>query len=82
MTWHNKVVWTEGMFLRQQHFQQQDRYLEGLLDHRFRVVSPYGWGFSRLTLDDAALALGKISLQAARGANGASASSELRTSFS
>ena len=27
MTWTNRVVWLEGMFLRAQHFQQQDRWL-------------------------------------------------------
>jgi type VI secretion system protein ImpJ len=26
MVWHDKVVWQEGMFLRAQHFQQQDRH--------------------------------------------------------
>ena len=27
MSWTNRVVWQEGMFLRTQHFQQQDRWL-------------------------------------------------------
>ena len=27
----NKVVWSEGLFLRTQHLQQQDRYTEGLV---------------------------------------------------
>ncbi|MCP6146127.1 hypothetical protein, partial [Pseudomonas aeruginosa] len=27
MSWNNRVVWSEGMFLRPQHFQQHDRYL-------------------------------------------------------
>ena len=31
MSWYSKVVWSEGMFLRPQHFQQQDRYLEALV---------------------------------------------------
>ena len=31
MTWTNRVVWQEGMFLRSQHFQQQDRHLEHLV---------------------------------------------------
>ena len=26
-----KVVWSEGLFLRTQHFQQQDRFTEGLV---------------------------------------------------
>ena len=32
MTWHNKVLWTEGMFLQPQHFQQHERYLEKLIE--------------------------------------------------
>jgi type VI secretion system protein ImpJ len=67
MTWHNKVVWTEGMFLQPQHFQQQERYLERVLDARSRALAPYGWGFLQLTLDEAALALGKVAITAARG---------------
>ena len=34
MSWYSKVVWSEGLFLRPQHFQQQDRYLEHLLQAR------------------------------------------------
>ena len=30
MSAHNKVVWSEGLFLQPQHFQQQDRYLRAL----------------------------------------------------
>ncbi len=36
MSWHNKVVWSEGLFLRPQHFQQQDRYIEHLVDGRYK----------------------------------------------
>jgi type VI secretion system protein ImpJ len=67
MTWYNKVVWTEGMFLQPQHFQQHDRYLEYQLRHRMMSSLGYGWGFTSLALDDAALALGKLSLNAAQG---------------
>ncbi len=27
MSWNNRVVWSEGMFIGTQHFQQHDRYL-------------------------------------------------------
>ena len=67
MTWHNKVVWTEGMFLQPQHFQQHDRYTEYQLRQRLAATIGYGWGFTSLALDDAALALGKLSLNAAQG---------------
>ena len=38
MTWHNKVMWTEGMFLQPQHFQQQDRFITRHIDARINRV--------------------------------------------
>jgi type VI secretion system protein ImpJ len=67
MPWNNKIVWSEGMFLQPQHFQQHDRYLERLLEGRTGPLLGYGWGFSNIELDATALALGKIQLAAARG---------------
>lgn len=67
MTWHNKVMWTEGIFLQPQHFQQQDRYTARQLDGRLVAVSPWGWGFGALALDDAALLQGRVALASARG---------------
>ena len=32
MSWKNKVVWSEGLFLRPQHFQQHDRYIEAFVE--------------------------------------------------
>lgn len=65
--WKNKVIWSEGTFLQTQHFQQQERYLEGLLDSKTRHLHCYGWGFSSLVLDGPALARGLIRITAARG---------------
>lgn len=67
MTWYNKVVWTEGMFLQPQHFQQHDRYLEYQLRQRLAATIGYPWGFVSLAVDDAALALGKLALNSAQG---------------
>jgi type VI secretion system protein ImpJ len=67
MTWHNKVMWTEGMFLQPQHFQQNDRYLAQLIAARFNAVTGHGWGFSTLAVDEAALLQGKLALQGAQG---------------
>ena len=50
MTWHNKVMWTEGMFLQPQHFQQQERHLHWLLQTRVSQVAAFGHGFSKLVL--------------------------------
>ncbi|MGH8796133.1 MAG: type VI secretion system baseplate subunit TssK, partial [Caldimonas sp.] len=67
MTWHNKVVWTEGMFLQPQHFQQHDRYAEYQLRQRLAATLGYPWGYTAVTIDDAALAIGKLSLSSAHG---------------
>ena len=47
MTWTNRVVWQEGMFLRAQHFQQQDRWLEQLVRGARRGVAPASLGRDR-----------------------------------
>lgn len=67
MTWFNKVVWTEGMFLQPQHFQQHDRHVDYQLRQRFIACMGHAWGFVSISIDDAALALGKLSLNAAQG---------------
>ncbi len=67
MTWNNKVVWSEGMFLQPQHFQQHDRYLEKLLENRTAPLLGYSWGFSSFELNSSELKSGKIQLSAARG---------------
>ena len=67
MSWYSKVVWSEGMFLQPQHFQQQDRYYEALVRQSCGSLRPYGWGVTHLALDREVLALGKIAITAARG---------------
>jgi len=63
----NKVVWSEGMFLRPQHFQQFERYLDGTLKQRTASLQGFFWGFSHLVLDRDALAIGKLVLTQASG---------------
>lgn len=67
MVWNNKVVWSEGMFLRTQHFQQQDRYLERLVRDATGGLTSYGWGVRELRLNTALLDTGKVALSEARG---------------
>lgn len=67
MSWHNKVVWSEGLFLRPQLFQQQERYLENYAHKRAAPLTPFFWGFSRYTIDNEALSLGKVILKDAAG---------------
>ena len=67
MSWKNKVVWSEGLFLRPQLFQQQERYLENFAHQRAAPFSPFFWGFSRYTIDHSGLSLGKLILSDAAG---------------
>jgi type VI secretion system protein ImpJ len=67
MSWNNKIVWTEGMFLQPQHFQQHDRHVESQLRSRFGAALAYGWGFTSLTIDEPALAMGKLVIVSASG---------------
>lgn len=62
-----KVVWCEGMFLRPQHFQQQERYLEHVRHQRAQAPSNYFWGFRKLQWDVAALSQGVVSISEAEG---------------
>ncbi|CAG8865814.1 hypothetical protein PS627_01733 [Pseudomonas fluorescens] len=67
MSWNNRVVWSEGMFITTQHFQQHDRYLENFVDARSRPLSAAAWGFSELQIDQGQLAQGKVAILSARG---------------
>ncbi|QEY16729.1 type VI secretion system baseplate subunit TssK [Cellvibrio sp. KY-GH-1] len=62
-----KVVWCEGMFLRPQHFQQQERYLEQMRHQRAQAPANYFWGFRNLRIDSAALSQGIIAVTEAEG---------------
>ena len=62
-----KVVWSEGMFLRPQHFQQHDRYVTNLIRGCCEPLQSYGWGFADLSLDQSLLKIGKVAITAARG---------------
>lgn len=67
MSLDSKVVWSEGMFLNPQHFQQQERYIERYIDGKCSVINAYGWGLSGLNVDQQLLKLGKISILSASG---------------
>ena len=67
MATNNRVIWSEGLFLQPQHFQQHDRYVERLVEARSQAVAGYRWGYVEMELDEAALAMGRIALAAAKG---------------
>lgn len=67
MYWDNKPLWAEGMFLRTQHFQQFERYLERNSQAAARWLQPLGWGFAQLEIDEALLKTGIVALARASG---------------
>ncbi len=62
-----KVVWSEGMFLNPQHFQQQERYFERFIDGKCSAFGAYAWGVHEFEIDQHLLTLGKISITKGRG---------------
>ncbi|EHR70508.1 type VI secretion protein, VC_A0114 family [Burkholderiales bacterium JOSHI_001] len=63
----NRVIWSEGLFLRPQHFQQLERSTEMLVEARTAGALAHGWGFSRLVIDPEALKIGRIAIKSAHG---------------
>lgn len=62
-----KVVWTEGMFLRPHHFQQSENFLHSTLREWGQSQRVYTWGFFDVEFDEALLRQGKLALNAASG---------------
>ncbi len=63
MSDNNRIVWSEGLFLRPQHFQQQERHLESWVEGRAGALRPYSWGFTELEIERDLLAIGKLGLR-------------------
>jgi len=63
----SKVLWTEGMLLKPQHLQQNDRYFSHRMLKNISAFQPYYWGVSSLELDNSLLNLGKFSLSKCSG---------------
>lgn len=67
MVSRDKVIWSEGMFLRPQHFQQFERHMLHAAQQRAAALQGFFWGFGQLSLDRDALAIGKVALSQAQG---------------
>jgi type VI secretion system protein ImpJ len=67
MSWYSKVFWSEGLFLRPHHLQQNDRYIEHLLEKRVRYTTPYPWGFAQLEIDKDLTEQSKFAVRNASG---------------
>ncbi|MDP4537675.1 type VI secretion system baseplate subunit TssK [Alkalimonas collagenimarina] len=58
----NRVAWLEGIFLRPQHFQQQERFLNHRLQRACEFLMPLGWGISSVEVDESKLRFGQFAL--------------------
>lgn len=63
----SKVIWQEGMLLRPQHLQQNDRYHEQQLRTHTQILGGYFWGFLTLEIDLQLLSTGKVVVTQAHG---------------
>lgn len=61
-----KVLWSEGMFLGPQHFQQQDAYHEGAVRGAAALATPFPWGVREVEINADALALGTLQIDRLR----------------
>jgi type VI secretion system protein ImpJ len=57
-----KILWGEGLFIRPQHFQQQDAFHQWRLQQAMRFMHPYAYGIHKLTIDTKALESGQLRL--------------------
>ena len=67
MAWEKRVVWSEGMMLQPQHFQQQSRFHESQLQNSIGLCQPHFWGISSIEIDKSHLRNGKLCLSSAQG---------------
>ncbi|MGY2573330.1 type VI secretion system baseplate subunit TssK [Vibrio sp. C8] len=63
----NRVIWNEGLFIKPQHFQQQQRYTEYYIDERMSSISRYLYGVSEFSLNPEYLSFGRIAIERAVG---------------
>jgi type VI secretion system protein ImpJ len=67
MAAHSRVIWSEGLFLQPQHFQQQERYFERYVEARCHALVPNSWGFTEIEFERDLLSIGKVALRRVSG---------------
>jgi len=63
----NRVIWNEGLFIKPQHFQQQQRCDEFNLNERLLSISSYLYGISLLSINPEYLSFGRIAIDSVAG---------------
>src|SRR3954453_14164699 len=67
MSARNRVIWSDGLFLQPQHFQQQERYFEQYVEGRCQDLVPHSWGFTDIEFQPHLLSIGKLALRRIAG---------------
>jgi type VI secretion system protein ImpJ len=67
MSVNSRVIWSEGLFLQPQHFQQQERYFERYVEARCHSLVPHSWGFTEIEFERDLLSIGKVALRRLAG---------------
>lgn len=67
MAQYHQVLWSEGLFVTQHHFQQRDRYFDKDVGFRVESAMPFFYGVSQLTIDADAIANKMVTLQEFEG---------------
>ncbi|WP_323942602.1 type VI secretion system baseplate subunit TssK [Aeromonas caviae] len=67
MSSRNRVIWREGLFIKPQHFQQQQRHSDYALHARLSALSDYFYGLQSLAINEDYLGFGRIALVGAAG---------------
>ncbi|ENC6659591.1 type VI secretion system baseplate subunit TssK [Aeromonas hydrophila] len=67
MSSRNRVIWREGLFIKPQHFQQQQRHSDYTLHARLSALSDYFYGLQSLAINEDYLGFGRIALVGATG---------------
>ena len=67
MSQTRNVVWSEGLFLTPQLFQQADRYRDNLMQFRLNALSPFFWGLAELEIDQESLKTGSLGIVRCNG---------------
>ncbi len=67
MSIKNKVIWREGLFIKPQHFQQQQRHQDYITESLLNAFISYYYGLNTLSLNQELLKLGRIGITDASG---------------
>jgi len=67
MAQYHQILWSEGLFLTQHHFQQRDYYFDKDISFRIQSAAPFSRGVSRVVIDTEAISNKMFTLQELEG---------------